>query len=303
MTSSESFRSLPPTPIDPYALSAELRETKSRRSSFALGSSSKKSGTKSPNSSDAGKRSPFDVILNFLPSGREETLQTLLQQTLTLTTGVTPYLMSGPPSKTPTANTKLPISLIHILPANSPPPLEKVLESFLLTLLPSLAPRATQRRAQGLVVTQSVWEAEARMEAAHSLLFGGLSCTVPEGLNVKSRALIRDWRDCTFRDGSEQQEERECVTPTFPIPTPSDLRPRPHSRATAPAAPVAITPPENAPDLISDSSSVSEENSLSSARVSTEVVEKWNRPKAPVAKASDGPKGFKNWMKVKMGRS
>lgn len=295
MTSSDSSRSLPPLPIDPYALPSSPKERKGRRPSFGL--SSKPTVARNPAlGTEQGKLPPFDVILNFLPEDPTESLQSLLQQTLTLTTGVTPYIMSGPPRKGHLPS-NLPVSLIHILPHSPPPPLEKVLESFLLTLLPSLALRTVQRAVQGMVVTRAVWDAEARMEAAHGLLFGGLSCPIPQGANIKGRALLRDWRECTVHE-CQIPDEYDCVTPTFPVPTSADLRPRPHARASAPAVIEQISPPQKTPDLISDTSSVSEDNSLSSGRVSNEAEPQAWTKKKPAPKE----KGFRGWMKEKMGR-
>ncbi|WVR08910.1 hypothetical protein IAU60_005969 [Kwoniella sp. DSM 27419] len=166
----------------------------------------------------ASKDGPiFDAIVNFVPSmaafQRERALQDMLHQAVVVTTGVMPCLTrqagkSSPKSVSPT----LAVGLIHVLPSTMPTPLPSVIESFLLSLLPTFQARCS-RDLFGAVVTSPVWlspivditkgrlspESQGRdVSGAEALLFGGVRCPFAgvTDQETRPRAFLASWGSC-----------------------------------------------------------------------------------------------------------
>lgn len=159
--------------------------------------------------------SPFDAVINIMPRATEfapeRALQDMLHQAVVLTTGVLPVISRT--SAKPSAGQPLQISLLHVLPSQVPVALPQVIESFLLSLLPSFAYRG-DRELWTSVVTTPAWQAnnvddvaqgsisDASPTGAKTLLFGGLRCPVNllqnerEAARFKPRAFLSSWGAC-----------------------------------------------------------------------------------------------------------
>lgn len=172
-------------------------EPSSRKSSFfGLG---KTSETKAPSPA-----SPFDAVLHFISPASEfpanRALQEMLQRSILLTSAVVPTLakrsISG--SKDIMIDS-IPVSLVHVLPANPPAALPPVIENFVLSLLPSFQSQS-ERTLSGYVITESAWLHPAErniMSGSDLILFGGAQVypnQLPDGtVRVKPRAFIPFW--------------------------------------------------------------------------------------------------------------
>ena len=158
----------------------------------------------------------FDAVINFIPRAAEfapeRALQEMLHQAVVLTTGVMP-IITRRTDNTSGQHIGLPISLLHVLPAQVPGPLPSVIESFLLSLVPLLTQRG-DREAWASVITTPSWLADRVQQnlsqpddfdppsGAEVLLFGGVRCFLNvqgdhlgEGI-AKSRAFLATWASC-----------------------------------------------------------------------------------------------------------
>ncbi|KAK8844148.1 hypothetical protein IAR55_006942 [Kwoniella newhampshirensis] len=165
----------------------------------------------------------FDAVVNFIPpmSGSEphKALQDMLHEAVVVTTGVTPSLSrQGGKSSYASTNPDLPISLVHVLPQSLPAPLPSVIESFLLSLLPTFQGRGS-REIFGCVVTTPAWLSpfvdvgrpsqtpEEDSSGAETLLFGGVRCPyqVLDGKGTsgdfRPRAFLPNWSSCLSMPG------------------------------------------------------------------------------------------------------
>ena len=165
--------------------------------------------------------STFDAIINFIPRAAEfapeRALQEMLHQAVVLTTGVMP-IMTRRTDNTTGQHVGLPISLLHILPAQVPGPLPSVIESYLLSIAPLLVQRG-DREAWASVITTPSWLAEGVQPStvqsddcdspsgAEVLLFGGVRCPLSlhgdhsGGINIKPRAFLATWASCRHMPG------------------------------------------------------------------------------------------------------
>ncbi|KAK4689360.1 hypothetical protein P7C73_g736, partial [Tremellales sp. Uapishka_1] len=260
--------------------------------------------------------SPFDAVLNFVapassfPAARA--LSDMLQQAVVLTSGIMPTLLKRSAIKVPKA-APLPISLLHILPLDTPGPLPSIIESFLLSLLPSMQTRG-DRKVFGSVITSSVWLApesdlgpDSHAPGAEILLFGGVQCPSPasgEG-ESKPRAFLSSWGQCrapvlASSSGSERRRSEpfplSYVDPsTDRTPTAS---PQPtlkssgysRSRLSEVALPSDMADPPSTPELSHSTSSCS--SSLALGEVRTSVDEKDGRQ-------GKKKRGFFGWLSGK----
>jgi hypothetical protein len=172
-------------------------EPSSRKSSFfGLG---KTSETKAP-----PPASPFDAVLHFIPPASEfsanRALQEMLQRSILLTSTVVPTLAKRDMSSSKDFEVdSIPVSLVHVLPANPPAALPPVIENFVVSLLPSFQSQS-ERRLSGLVVNQAAWLHPAErdiLSGSDLVLFGGAKVRpteLPDGTTrTKSRAFIPFW--------------------------------------------------------------------------------------------------------------
>lgn len=175
-----------------------------RKSSF-FGLAKSTTDTRSP-----PPASPFDAVLHILPHSAEfapnRALQEMLQSSVLLTSAVVPLLAkrnmssggsgkAGAGSQTDLA----PISLVHVIPPNSPHALPPVVENFVLSLVPKFQ-QLCERDMSAYVVSQSAWlhPAEREMMSGGDLLFFGGARVKPTHMpdgstRVSKRAYIPYW--------------------------------------------------------------------------------------------------------------
>ncbi|WVF65376.1 hypothetical protein IAT40_000103 [Kwoniella sp. CBS 6097] len=248
------------------------RQSKSRMSSFSRESifggirrNSDASDSKSGASLNNGNL--FDAIVNFVPpmSGfrPERALQDMLHQAVVVTTGVMPSLTRQIGKTSPNPSGSMPISLVHVLPQTMPSPLPSVIESFLLSLLPTFQARCS-RELFGAVVTSPVWlspfvdvsqstptrkngaESDEDVSGAEVLLFGGARCPyqILGGAepDLRPRAFLPNWNSCMAMPGLKAESRR-------PSPSPRAHHERMHSSPSSIAyADVSPrTPPQTTP--------------------------------------------------------
>nr|XP_031861411.1 uncharacterized protein CI109_003015 [Kwoniella shandongensis]KAA5528483.1 hypothetical protein CI109_003015 [Kwoniella shandongensis] len=176
----------------------------------------------------SGQGSAFDAVINFVPSMSEfqpqKALQEMLHQAVVVTTGVAPHLArQGGKSSKAESTPGMPISLIHVLPQSMPAPLPSVIESFLLSLLPSFQGRSS-REIFGCVVTTPAWLSpfvevrrkspapEDDVSGAEVLLFGGVRCPHQvlegQGEHFRPRAFLPNWSACMSMPGLVAEARR-----------------------------------------------------------------------------------------------
>ncbi|OCF79038.1 hypothetical protein I204_00982 [Kwoniella mangroviensis CBS 8886] len=183
----------------------------------------------SSSSSATLKDNLFDAIINFVPEMKnykpERCLQDMLHQSVVITTGIVPLLTAKSTSTLKTASKKeskststataMPMSLIHVLPKLIPTPLPNVIESFLLSLLPTFQYRCS-REIFGCVITTQTWlspfvllkpktDQGEDVSGAQVLLFGGVRCPYQvlgeEEGQCKPRAFLAGWSGCLNMPG------------------------------------------------------------------------------------------------------
>ncbi|WWC91032.1 uncharacterized protein L201_005972 [Kwoniella dendrophila CBS 6074] len=167
----------------------------------------------------------FDAIINFVPEmsnfKQDRALQDMLHQAVVITTGIMPCLtkkQNGRPSSSAEDKLSMPISLIHVLPRLMPAPLPSVIESFLLSLLPTFQLRCP-REIFGSVVTTPVWLSpftqpnsiknddndDEDVSGAQVLLFGGIRCPYQvlqsSEEQFRPRAFLSNWSSCINMPG------------------------------------------------------------------------------------------------------
>ncbi|WWC63833.1 uncharacterized protein I303_106438 [Kwoniella dejecticola CBS 10117] len=207
----------------------------------------------SPSAGGSGQHgSLFDAVINFVPDMKnfkpERALQDMLHQAVVITTGIMPSLTrqrGKPPS-----NPQMPISLIHVLPKIMPTPLPNVIESFLLSLLPTFQLRCP-REIFGCVVTTPVWLSpfvESRpahaasstnsrpasqiaagdVSGAEVLLFGGVRCpyqVLGSNEEFRPRAFLANWSSCMSMPGLIAESRRPSTTSVTSASTSASSRP------------------------------------------------------------------------------
>ncbi|WWC72913.1 uncharacterized protein I206_106877 [Kwoniella pini CBS 10737] len=187
------------------------------------------------NSSSGQSGSLFDAVINFIPDMKnykpERALQDMLHQAVVITTGIMPSLTRqyGKSSN----NFEMPISVLHVLPKIMPTPLPSVIESFLLSLLPTFQLRCP-REIFGSVVTTPVWlspfvETNSTMNnkgttftgedvsGTQVLLFGGIRCpyqVLGSAEDFRPRAFLANWSDCISMPGLIAEARRPSSNPT-----------------------------------------------------------------------------------------
>jgi hypothetical protein len=172
-------------------------EPSSRKSSFfGLGKTSENKA--SP------PASPFDAVLHFIPPASEfsasRALQEMLQRSILLTSTVVPTLAKRDMSSSKdVAVDSIPVSLVHILPANPPAALPTVIENFVLSLLSGFQSQS-ERPLTSVVIHEAAWLHPAErdiMSGSDLVLFGGAKVRpteLPDGTTrTKSRAFIPFW--------------------------------------------------------------------------------------------------------------
>lgn len=236
-SASDSERPRIPNSMSSGSLRVSSRNSRSRISSmsrdnflggmFKLDSDAKSSG-EGPHL--------FDAVINFMPPMSmfkpQRAMQDMLHQAVVITTGCVPALVRHVGGKT--SNDTLPITLLHVLPAQTPPALAPVLESFVLSLLPSFQARCS-RELFGCVVTPSVWSSplvsmssnaitEDGVSGAEVLLVGGVKCLhqIMKGQgraeDFKPRAFLYSWESCLSMCGVIAESRRPSEirkSPTF----------------------------------------------------------------------------------------
>lgn len=179
--------------------------------------------------------SPFDAVVNFMPRASEfkpeRALQDMLHQAVVLTTAVLPIVARKGPSSP--SDQALPISLLHVLPSQVPGPLPSVIESFLLSFIPSFAHRG-DREVWTSVLSTPAWleqrvdvlsrnfDSPEELSGAEVLLFGGLRCPIElledqgEAGDYKPRAFLSSWESCMRMPGllAEARRPTESRPPT-----------------------------------------------------------------------------------------
>ncbi|KAE8543633.1 hypothetical protein D1P53_000348 [Cryptococcus gattii VGV] len=180
----------------------------------------------------------FDAVINFMPPMSmfkpQRAMQDMLHQAVVITTGCVPALVRHVGGKT--SNDTLPITLLHVLPPQAPPALAPVLESFVLSLLPSFQARCS-RELFGCVVTPSVWSSplvsmssnaitEDGVSGAEVLLVGGVRClhqivkAKGRAEDFKPRAFLYSWESClsmcgVIAESRRPSESRKSPTSAF----------------------------------------------------------------------------------------
>ncbi|OWZ68116.1 hypothetical protein AYX15_00941 [Cryptococcus neoformans] len=163
----------------------------------------------------------FDAVINFVPPmsmfKSERAMQNMLHQAVVITTGCVPTLVRNVGKSSNDEAPTLPITLLHVLPSQAPPALAPVLESFVLSLLPSFQARCS-RELFGCVITPPVWFSplvsvspnaitEDGVSGAEVLLIGGVRCShqVMKGQgraeDFKPRAFLFSWETCVSMCG------------------------------------------------------------------------------------------------------
>ncbi|WWD06928.1 hypothetical protein V865_005025 [Kwoniella europaea PYCC6329] len=200
----------------------------------------------SSSSSATLKDNLFDAIINFVPEMKnfkpERCLQDMLHQSVVITTGIVPLLTakststlkaaSKKESKSTSTATVMPISLIHVLPKLIPTPLPNVIESFLLSLLPTFQYRCS-REIFGCVTTTQTWlspfvllkaktdQGEEDVSGAQVLLFGGVRCPFQvldeEEGQCKPRAFLAGWSGCLNMPGLINESRNPSSTSTSKV--------------------------------------------------------------------------------------
>ncbi|WRT69247.1 uncharacterized protein IL334_006231 [Kwoniella shivajii] len=162
----------------------------------------------------------FDAVINFVPNMNnfkpERALQDMLHQSVVVTTGIMPSLTAQVGKSTSSPINQMPISLIHVLPQTMPIPLPSVIESFLLSLLPTFQHRCP-REIFGSVVSSPVWlspfidasgmgseQGSEDVSASQVLLFGGVRCpyqVLDSTGDYRPRAFLSSWKNCIAMPG------------------------------------------------------------------------------------------------------
>lgn len=212
---------------------------RSRMSSFSRNSFVNTIGTIANKVVDSDMRGPsqtsgsaFDAVLNFIPPASDFTpermLQDMLHGAVVITTGVIPHLVRRQPKAdsakaNPVAPTPQPdVSLIHVLPSLVPRPIPALIESFLLSMLPTF--QTGDRDIWASVISTPVWRSPFvdtsppssvigsgsppqgdDISGAEALLFGGVRCPhyILDGQDepLKSRAFLGNWNACVVMPG------------------------------------------------------------------------------------------------------
>lgn len=269
-STSDSERPKIPNSISSGSLRVSSRNSRSRISSmsrdnflggmFKLDTDAKSSG-EGPHL--------FDAVINFMPPMSmfkpQRAMQDMLHQAVVITTGCVPALVRHVGGKT--SNDTLPITLLHVLPAQTPPALAPVLESFVLSLLPSFQARCS-RELFGCTVTPSVWSSplvsmssnaitEDGVSGAEVLLVGGVRClnqimrAQGRAEEFKPRAFLYSWESCLSMCGVIAESRRPSESRKSPTST-SALASRSVPRQNGPGDPPSVsfndvqarTPPE-----------------------------------------------------------
>jgi hypothetical protein len=182
--------------------------TASRASGMGMGGRDKK------RQDTPSEGSPFDAVINLIPSApstdQRQALTKMLQHTTVLTTAVLPILTAPPSAKSVTATAPVmdlpPLSVIHVVPADAPPALAPVIERFLAPLLPLMGAR-TRRPFFGCVTGYRQWRsstistAEDSLPGAETLLFGGVSSATGDE-TLRQQALLGSWEQCAIAPGA-----------------------------------------------------------------------------------------------------
>ncbi|KIR52663.1 hypothetical protein I315_04907 [Cryptococcus gattii Ru294] len=201
----------------------------------------------------------FDAVINFMtPMSMckpQRAMQDMLHQAVVITTGCVPALGRHVGGKT--SNDTLPITLLHVLPAQTPPALAPVLESFVLSLLPSFQARCS-RELFGCVVTPSVWSSplvsmssnaitEDGVSGAEVLLVGGVRClhqimrAQSRAEDFKPRAFLYSWESCLSMCGVIAESRRPSEIRKSPTFTPASAAAfRSVSRQNSPGDPPSV---------------------------------------------------------------
>ncbi|KAL1407501.1 hypothetical protein Q8F55_006934 [Vanrija albida] len=174
--------------------------------------------------------SPFDAVINFIPSAARcvdpsRVLQEMLQSAVVLTTAVLPMLTKVATSNSLTAGATpfelAPLSLVHIVPLDAPPTLAPVIERFLLPLLPPLKQRV-RRDLFACVTGLGAWLApqvetmDEGLPGAETILFGGVRCYVHLSLEGGApQAMLAGWEYAVSAPGVlvENSEKTEAPPP------------------------------------------------------------------------------------------
>ncbi|WVQ81344.1 hypothetical protein IAT38_003467 [Cryptococcus sp. DSM 104549] len=276
---SSSFGATGALPTVASTASLQTTRTENRRSrSSIFGGIFKFDSENRSSSSSSGDL--FDAVINFLPSASNfkpgKDMQMMLHQAVVITTAVVPTLMRtlGKPSSDD-SDKALPITVLHVLPQKAPQVLSSVLESFLLSLIPSFQNRCA-REIFPCVVTSPVWlsplvemaqgrsSLEDGVSGAEVLLLGGVRA--PAGQNVGSyspRAYLASWGGCMSMPGLIAEARRPSNTRSSSSSGGGDAPPR----AAAPKRnstwglvdPPTVgsdavsprTPPQSTPDIFS----------------------------------------------------
>lgn len=201
----------------------------------------------------------FDAVINFMPPMSmfkpQRAMQDMLHQAVVITTGCVPALVRHVGGKT--SNDTLPITLLHVLPTQTPPALAPVLESFVLSLLPSFQARCS-RELFGCTVTPSVWSSpfvsmssnaitEDGVSGAEVLLVGGVR-TLHQIMRAqgraeefKPRAFLYSWESCLSICGVIAESRRPSETRKSPTSTSkSTSASRSVSRQNSPGDPPSV---------------------------------------------------------------
>jgi hypothetical protein len=234
---------------------------RSRMSSFSRNSFVNTIGTIANKVVDSDMRGPsqnsgsaFDAVLNFIPPATDFTpermLQDMLHGAVVTTTGVIPHLVRRQPKAdsvkaNPVAGALQPdVSLIHVLPSLVPRPIPALIESFLLSMLPTF--QTGDRDIWASVISTPVWRSPFvdtsppsfvngsgsppqgdDISGAEALLFGGVRCPhyILDGQDepLKSRAFLGNWNACVVMPGL-LCDARSAPRPRGPSPPLGKLR-------------------------------------------------------------------------------
>lgn len=201
--------------------------------------------------------SPFDAVLHIIPSASEfppkRALQEMLQSAVLLTSTVVPILAKRDPSNSKTGPTDpSPVSLIHMIPPNSPHALPPVIENFVLSLVPKFQ-GMSERRLSAFVVSQAAWLHPAEggvMSGSDVLLFGGTRVrrtSMADGsTRVKKRAYIPYWPHqgppMTVAPNPDfTRADYSTMVPLAP-PAPAEKPMAPRRKSTTPRSPPSSRP-------------------------------------------------------------
>lgn len=199
--------------------------------------------------------SPFDAVINFIPSpplnvDTQRALHEMLQYTVVLTSAAMPILMSAVTTNSVTQNLAMtelaPLSLVHIVPVDAPPALAPVIERFLLPLLPTMG-RRVRRDLFGVVTGLGAWlapqadPANVGLPGAETILFGGVRCPSKNVTDEdRQQAMLAGWNHCLCAPGMLVEMEREEPAPVFSKRASalelSNIRPRARGHSREPSS-------------------------------------------------------------------